>query len=354
MLPQSTLHGQSHLFPTCSHELHVRGPRPGVCRRAHLVRYQPKRGARSCVRRDAQSFNSQSQQNSENFRDSAQEKAQAASKEASKRYIHTRLALTLRCLVPTKQLFSWSLCLCCRVRATFESVSAGVKKRAGQVNQKFGLSGKAQQTADRQASCEDFFSLFFAGLSCAAYYIVNLPVHSITLYMKFLSSTSSALSCCYMTCRLKEQFEDVDEKLQLRQKARNALLDVRRQLPQVCSATVIHVGALFVLCYNSIWQLEFSHNMGLTLGGLPVAVATTVQCLFKDASRTDLSICIAGVVLPKWAFLQASQPCLCLILDSAADLVTSGQKIWWTGETVCLREDVSKRLLLVKPASLQH
>lgn len=40
-------------------------------------------------------------------------------------------------------------CIACRVKATFQSVSAGVKKRAGQVNQRFDISGKAQQTADR-------------------------------------------------------------------------------------------------------------------------------------------------------------------------------------------------------------
>lgn len=95
MLQQSTLHGQLHLHPTCSHQLRARGLRPGVCRLEHSLRSQAKRGARSSVKRDAQSFNTQSQQSSENFRDSAQEKAQAASKEASKRYsaMHTFLAL---------------------------------------------------------------------------------------------------------------------------------------------------------------------------------------------------------------------------------------------------------------------
>lgn len=52
-----------------------------------------------------------------------------------------------------------------RVKATFQSVSAGVKKRAGQVNQRFNFSGKAQQAADRYQhvnmveACNDVLSI---------------------------------------------------------------------------------------------------------------------------------------------------------------------------------------------------
>ncbi|KAL3143053.1 hypothetical protein ABBQ38_003328 [Trebouxia sp. C0009 RCD-2024] len=145
LLNNTVSQGQLHLPPVCRNTLRARRPVPGPQRLAPLTRCQSSRGAPSSFRKEPQ------EQESTNFRDSAQEKAQAVSKEASK-----------------------------RVKATFKSVSAGVKKRAGQVNERFDLSGRAQQTADR----------------------------------------------------LKEQLEDVDEKLQLRRKARNTLLDVRRQLPQ--------------------------------------------------------------------------------------------------------------------------
>ena len=56
-----------------------------------------------------------------------------------------------------------------------------------------------------------------------------------------------------MYCRVKEQLEDVDDKLQLRRKARNTAADVRRQLPQVSLAW--YNPFMYVLCLGSILPL---------------------------------------------------------------------------------------------------
>lgn len=152
MLPQSA-HRQLVPNQLCFHTLRPRRVASLHSRAAPLVRCQANRGARQDFQKDAQDFGKRTQQDAASFweRTNAQERAQAATKEASK-----------------------------RLKSTFQSVSAGVKKTANQVNSRFDLSGKAQQTADR----------------------------------------------------VKEQLEDVDDKLQLRRKARNTVADVKRQLPQ--------------------------------------------------------------------------------------------------------------------------
>lgn len=66
-----------------------------------------------------------------------------------------------------------------------------------------------------------------------------LYVHMFACQWQVISSVQAR------PCRLKEQLEDVDEKLQLRRKARNTLLDVRRQLPQV-SVTSLALRSLHI------------------------------------------------------------------------------------------------------------
>lgn len=89
--------------------------------------------------------------------------------------------------------------------------------------------------------------------------------------------------------RVKEGFEDVDEKLQLRRKARNTLLDVRRQLPQVCVHQHVSCADRLV---TSTWLRQIISDMLLLL-----AVAAAVWCLLQDTAWTDFSDCSACLVL---------------------------------------------------------
>ena len=141
MLPRGTAQGSLHVQQLCSNTLRVRRPQLGLHRPTPLTRRQTVRGPQSSFRGEPQ------EQQSASFRDNAQEKAQAVSKEASKRYDEA-VSESQKCSshLSRPQIVSYNAC---RVKATFQSVSAGVKKRAGQVNQRFDLSGKAQQTADR-------------------------------------------------------------------------------------------------------------------------------------------------------------------------------------------------------------
>lgn len=150
MLPHSA-HRQLVPNQLCFHTLRPRRAASLHSRTAPLVRCQANRGARQDFQKDAQDFGKRTQQDAASFweRTNAQEKAQAATKEASKRCDNCvtsaislqKLAL-LACHLARSSLF-------CRLKSTFQSVSAGVKKTANQVNSRFDLSGKAQQTADR-------------------------------------------------------------------------------------------------------------------------------------------------------------------------------------------------------------
>lgn len=150
MLPQSA-HRQLVPKQHCFHTLRPRRVASLHSSAVPLVRCQASRGARQDFQKDAQDFGKRTQQDAASFweRTNAQGKAQAATKEASKRcencvtsaFWLQKLAF-LACHLPGFSLF-------CRLKSTFQSVSAGVKKTANQVNTRFDLSGKAQQTADR-------------------------------------------------------------------------------------------------------------------------------------------------------------------------------------------------------------
>lgn len=123
MLPQSISHRHLILQQQSLHKLLARPVKSNFRSAVPLPRCQAAhRGTRQDFQKDAQNFGNRTQQSAENFweRSNAQEKAQAATSEASK-----------------------------RLRSTFQTVSAGVKQTAGRVNERFDLSGKAQQTADR-------------------------------------------------------------------------------------------------------------------------------------------------------------------------------------------------------------
>lgn len=150
MLPQSA-HRQLVPKQHCFHTLRPRRVASPYSRAAPLVRCQANRGARQDFQKNAQDFGKRTQQDAASFweRSNAQEKAQAATKEASKRCENLRtvgsLASKLALLACHLAVFP----LLCRLKSTFQSVSAGVKKTANRVNTRFDLSGKAQQTADR-------------------------------------------------------------------------------------------------------------------------------------------------------------------------------------------------------------
>ena len=84
MLPQSVVLRKLYVQQSCYHALRSPDSALGAHRLRLSTRCQDSRDPRS-FRRHARAFDSGSPQNSESFADSAQDKAQAASKEASKR-----------------------------------------------------------------------------------------------------------------------------------------------------------------------------------------------------------------------------------------------------------------------------
>lgn len=146
MLPQSA-HRQLVPKQHCFHTLRPRRVASPYSRAAPLVRCQANRGARQDFQKNAQDFGKRTQQDAASFweRSNAQEKAQAASKRCENLRTVCSLASKLALLACHLAVFP----LLCRLKSTFQSVSAGVKKTANRVNTRFDLSGKAQQTADR-------------------------------------------------------------------------------------------------------------------------------------------------------------------------------------------------------------
>lgn len=63
----------------------------------------------------------------------------------------------------------------------------------------------------------------------------------------------------------------------------------------------------------------------------PFAVATTVRCLFQNASGTDIPVCAVSLVFPKWTVCQATELHLHLVLDCTTHIGSAGQEVWWTG-----------------------
>ena len=164
MLPQSISHRHLILQQQSLHKLLARPVKSNFRSAVPLPRCQAAhRGTRQDFQKDAQNFGNRTQQSAENFweRSNAQEKAQAATSEASKRYVkcfcricrNTVRLHTLDCahylLLFRLRSTLYTIYLLFRLRSTFQTVSAGVKQTAGRVNERFDLSGKAQQTADR-------------------------------------------------------------------------------------------------------------------------------------------------------------------------------------------------------------
>ena len=106
-------------------------------------------------------------------------------------------------------------------------------------------------------------------------------------------------------CRVLEKLEDVDDKFQIRRKARTTLADAQRQLPQVYGFSHPHTLATVLSHQHLAWH---------SLSHLCLAVAPAVQRLFEDSAWQGVVVCVFDLGFQKRALLQAAQPSIFVLL----------------------------------------